>query len=74
MPRDLRPSEIVARLDSMAERWPDGYMLFSDAGALLLVRERDKRVMAHIRGIPNDGGDAGTERRAGKEYLMIDNV
>jgi hypothetical protein len=57
----------IDSLGRLAKRWPKSLTLFSAAGSLVIVRtdrvrEADSRmaeddVLAHIYGIPNDGGD-----------------
>lgn len=62
----------VAALERLAKRWPQSLRLFSWSGSLCVMKEPDAStvdealevernyndyVVAHISGIPNDGGD-----------------
>lgn len=54
----------IAALERLARRWPQSLKLFSWSGSLCVIRsdaslldDPDAAVIAHIEGIPNDGGD-----------------
>lgn len=69
-PRELRPSEVIERLDKMAIRWPSGYVLYAQNGSMLMVRLEDGFVAGESR-VPCDGGDARLEYQGDKEYLCL---
>lgn len=64
---DLRPGEILKRLNRMGERWPEHFELFSWSGSLCVIDKRKvdnwehgipkKAIVGWVRGIHNDGGD-----------------
>lgn len=57
---ELSHDKAIAELKYLGARWPDTLILFSWAGTLCVCsREEDgkMRVIEHIPGIPNDGGD-----------------
>ena len=65
-PEEMRSVRALARV---ASRWPRSITLASMGGALVVVHtnddafqdgegpERSERVLAHITGVPNTGGD-----------------
>lgn len=58
----------IKALQKLATRWPEGIALFAFSGSLCVVSS-DREVIEWIDGIPADGGDPGTYRKAGREYL-----
>lgn len=64
-----RERNAIMSLHRLARRWPDSLALVSMGGALYVIRadderfrhpdgtERQKAVIQHIPGVPNDGGD-----------------
>lgn len=61
-----REQRAIARLQKLANTWPQSLVLFSCAGSLMVCKPPDKNAgegwLAHevatIVGISNDGGDA----------------
>lgn len=49
----------IASLERLAKKWPRSLTLLSAASSLYVVRSgvRPLQELAHISGIPNDGGD-----------------
>jgi len=51
----------IKSLQRLAKKWPDGLSLFSWSGSLCVTLNTPERpvpvVVAHVDGIPNDGGD-----------------
>lgn len=65
-PNPLTEEQVIRALDRLADRWPEGYVLFSWSGSLHLLRpgaESDfggiyeSKIAATFPGIVNDGGD-----------------
>lgn len=64
----------IKALEKLAKTWPKTLQLFSFAGSLVVIRQRNGEVLASIRGIPNDGGDPGSyiDETTGREFLSLE--
>lgn len=67
---DRQEAAAIDELQELANKWPDTLFLFSWSGSLVAVRQDDGEVVAHIHGIPNDGGDPDSIRVDDREYIV----
>jgi hypothetical protein len=59
--RELTKKEelTIKSLRSLAKKWPNDLMLYSNSGTLCVI-DSDTCEVIDVIGIPNDGGDAGS--------------
>jgi len=68
MPKKLSRTQVIKRLNDLAEAWPDDLMLFAYNG-LLIVDPRNGEVLDDVS-IPCDGGDPGFCYQGDKEFVQ----
>lgn len=67
--KPMREDQAISALHQLAKRWPKSLTLFSNMGALLVIRDYDGKTRGADPGgtrvatihIPNDGGDCQFE-------------
>jgi hypothetical protein len=66
----LTRQQAIKNLQALADRWPAGISLLSANGTLMVIDDKNGRVLDCIHGIPNDGGDPDFDERAdGETYV-----
>ena len=54
----------IRSMQRLAKKWPRSLWLFSWSGSLQIMKERPDGILVpleSVKGIPNDGGDPGSE-------------